>query len=321
MPDTPSTRKTKNAAIAVGYGALGGLEREDSRRNGNGEAKPLIAPSLASAAKDASSGSNFGTSSGLLTDKYVLKEVLGVGSTSTCHRCVSLATQQTFACKIIDKRHIESRFRGLLSQFNVEIDVLRELSHDGIIKLEDVYVTSEKIYMVMELCTGGELFDYVVEKGTLTEEEAAHIVRKVTAAVVYMHQKNIIHRDMKPENLLLVKRPTPGAVPSVKIIDFGLSKFLHDDPSARSFLGTRGYLAPEMLQRRDYNKAVDVWALGVIVFVLLCGCLPFDDDSTVPTDAAVKEKFVLRFPRWARNLSESAKVSGGYLSSLPFISL
>ena len=81
-----------------------------------------------------------------------------------------------------------------------------------------------------------------------------------------------------------------------------------EEPVARSFLGTRGYLAPEMLQRRDYTKAVDTWALGVIVFVLLCGCLPFDDDSqTVPSDELVRAKFVLRFPRWAKNLSASAK--------------
>ena len=81
-----------------------------------------------------------------------------------------------------------------------------------------------------------------------------------------------------------------------------------EEPVARSFLGTRGYLAPEMLQRRDYTKAVDTWALGVIVFVLLCGCLPFDDDSqTVPSDELVRAKFVLRFPRWAKNLSPSAK--------------
>lgn len=93
----------------------------------------------------------------------------------------------------------------------------------------------------------------------------------------------------------------------VKVIDFGLSKAM-EEPVARSFLGTRGYLAPEMLQRREYTKAVDTWALGVIVFVLLCGCLPFDDDSqTIPSDELVKSKFVLRFPRWASNLSDSAK--------------
>jgi len=158
---------------------------------------------------------------------------------------------------------------------------------------------------------GGELFDYVVEKGTLSEREASDVVRMVTGAAVYMHSQNIIHRDLKPENLLLTHRPRNAAdTPEVKIIDFGLSKCL-EEPVARSFLGTRGYLAPEMLQRRDYSKSVDIWALGVIVFVLLCGCLPFDDDpgggAAVPTDADVQGRFALRFPRWARGLSGSAR--------------
>ncbi|GMH65461.1 hypothetical protein TL16_g04205, partial [Triparma laevis f. inornata] len=241
--------------------------------------------------------------------KYIIKEVLGVGSTSTCHKCVCIMTGKSFACKIIDKKHIEQRFRGLLSQFHVEIEVLKELQHPNIIRLEDVYSTNDKIYMIMEMMGGGELFDYVVDKGTLTEEEASRIVNKVTSAVVYMHSMGIIHRDLKPENLLLTHRPGhPGDIPEVKIIDFGLSKFLvNGAQAAKSFLGTRGYLAPEMLQRKDYSKSVDIWALGVIVFVLLCGCLPFDDDSGVPSDAAVKEKFILRFPKWAKNLSDSAK--------------
>ena len=147
-----------------------------------------------------------------------------------------------FACKIIDKRHIEERFRGLLEQFGVEIEVLKELQHPGIIKLEDVYTTDSKIYMVMELMSGGELFDYVVEKGTLTEEEASVIVKGVVGAVVYMHDKGIIHRDLKPENLLLKSRPENGGKEEgvgveCKIIDFGLSKFIQTGGMATSFLG------------------------------------------------------------------------------------
>lgn len=163
------------------------------------------------------------------------------------------------------------------------------------------------MFIVMELMSGGELFDYVVQRGTLTEEEASGIVRKVVSALVYMHGKNIIHRDLKPENLLLARRPRSPLDLQVKIIDFGLSKCL-EGPVARSFLGTRGYLAPEMLQRLDYSRAVDAWALGVIIFVLLCGCLPFDDDSqTIPSDDVISKKFHLRYPRWAQNLSESSK--------------
>mmetsp|Transcript_30428 Transcript_30428/g.71123 ORF Transcript_30428/g.71123 Transcript_30428/m.71123 type:complete len:476 (+) Transcript_30428:246-1673(+) len=243
-----------------------------------------------------------------LNEKYELLEVLGVGSTSTVHRCRNKSTLHEYACKIIDVPMIEERFQGMMAQFQTEIEALRKLKHPSIIQLYDVFISQEKIYIVMELMEGGELFDYVVQKGTLTEKEASGIVRKVTSALVYMHEKNIVHRDLKPENLLLKKKPTSSSQDvDVKIIDFGLSKAM-EGPVARTFLGTRGYLAPEMLQRREYTRAVDSWALGVIVFVLLCGCLPFDDDSsTVPSDDLVKAKFILRFPRWAKNLSSSAK--------------
>jgi len=241
--------------------------------------------------------------------KYQMCEVLGVGSTSICHRCINKNTGRSYACKIIDKHQIEQRFAGMISQFHSEIDALRQLHHPNIIQLYDVFTTKKKIYIVMELMAGGELFDYVVQKGTLTEAEASVIVRMVTGALVYMHRCNIIHRDLKPENLLLKYKPNSIYDLEVKIIDFGLSKTMAtQDHMAQSFLGTRGYLAPEMLQRRQYSKSVDTWALGVIVFVLLCGCLPFDDDSsTILSDEAIRSKFTLRFPRWARNLSPSAK--------------
>jgi serine/threonine protein kinase len=115
-----------------------------------------------------------------------------------------------------------------MAQFQTEIQALRSLQHPNIIRLYDVYISPNHIFIVMELMEGGELFDYVVQKGTLTEEEASRIVRKVTSALVYMHSKNIIHRDMKPENLLLKHQPSPrmgGDLDlEVKIIDFGLSK-------------------------------------------------------------------------------------------------
>ena len=157
-------------------------------------------------------------------NKYQMCEVLGVGSTSICHRCVNKQTGASFACKIIDKQQIESRFAGMMEQFRSEIDALRKLQHPNIIKLYDVFFTKKKMYIVMELMGGGELFDYVVQKGTLTEAEASVIVRMVTSALVYMHECNIIHRDLKPENLLLKYKPNSIYDLEVKIIDFGLSK-------------------------------------------------------------------------------------------------
>jgi len=236
--------------------------------------------------------------------KYDLKDVIGVGSTGTCHRCTRKSDSKDFACKIIDKRQIEVKFTGLLDQFYVEIRVLTDLKHPNVIQMVDVYETADRIFIVMEVMNGGELFDYVVEKGTLSETEASAIVRKITSAIAHMHAKGIIHRDLKPENLLLTHKGTNA---EVKIIDFGLAKIMSDSV-AHSFLGTRGYLAPEMLQRQSYNKAIDIWALGIIVFVLLCGCLPFDDDSSrITSEVVIKKKFALRFPRWASNLSEPAK--------------
>ena len=129
-----------------------------------------------------------------LNQKYELCEVLGVGSTSTVHRCVHLATGESRACKVVDKSDIDAQSAAMADQFYTEIRTLRSLRHPNIITLYDVYVTEDKIYIVMELMHGGELFDYVVQKGTLTEEEASRIVRKVTDALVYMHSKNVIHR-------------------------------------------------------------------------------------------------------------------------------
>lgn len=236
--------------------------------------------------------------------KYDLKEVIGVGSTGTCHRCRRKSDSKEYACKIIDKRQIEAKFTGLLDQFYTEIRVLKDLKHPNVIQLEDVFETADRIFIVMEVMNGGELFDYVVEKGTLSEAEASVIVRKITSAVAHMHSKSIIHRDLKPENLLLTEK---GPNSEVKLIDFGLAKIMSDSV-AHSFLGTRGYLAPEMLQRNSYNKAIDIWALGIIVFVLLCGCLPFDDDSSrITSEVVIRKKFTLRFPRWSNNLSGPAK--------------
>jgi serine/threonine protein kinase len=116
-------------------------------------------------------------------------EVLGVGSTSNVHRCLNNKNDNYYACKIIDKYQMEDRFAGMMAQFQTEIEALKQLQHPSIIQLFDVYLTEDKIYIIMELMEGGELFDYVVQKGTLNEEEASHIVRRVTSALVYMHDK------------------------------------------------------------------------------------------------------------------------------------
>ena len=131
-----------------------------------------------------------------------------------------------YACKVIDKEYIAERFQDntTLDQFLTEIGTLRSLSHPHIIQLYNVFISSARIYIIMEWMEGGELFDFVVERQTLSEKEAAGIVRSVTSALVYMHANNVVHRDLKPENLLLKHKPRDGIAVEVKIIDFGLSK-------------------------------------------------------------------------------------------------
>jgi Serine/threonine protein kinase len=203
-----STGMTATAAIGVGATYGGNYQRSNSNRSYNSRCVIY-------------SGDD---GEQRLMKKYQMCEVLGVGSTSVCHRCVDRNTGRSFACKIIDKVQIEQRFEGMIDQFHTEIEALKSLNHPNIIKLYDVYTTSNKIYIVMELMAGGELFDYVVKKGTLTEAEASIIVRMVTSALVYMHGQNIMHRDLKPENLLLTHAPKSVHDIEVKIIDFGLSK-------------------------------------------------------------------------------------------------
>ncbi|RHY11230.1 hypothetical protein DYB25_000763 [Aphanomyces astaci] len=135
---------------------------------------------------------------GTFENKYALKSVIGNGSTSICHLCEEKATKKHFACKVIDKRAIQSKSDDLLDQFQVEIQVLQSLDHPNIIHMEDVYQTDTRICMVTELMEGGELFDYVVQKGTLSEVEASCLVRKITSAIAYMHACGVVHRDLKP---------------------------------------------------------------------------------------------------------------------------
>lgn len=226
LPDTPLYQRKKREQVQK---AMRNKQQEQdglfSSKYAGLEKEQLIPPQQAQHRRDESIVHEGPDCERLLHQKYQLMEAMGVGSTSTVHRCMSKVNNEYYACKIIDVELIEERFQGMMAQFQTEIDALKSLRHPGIIELYDVYMTDRKIYIVMELMDGGELFDYVVQKGTLTEEEASRIVRKVTSAIAYMHSKNFIHRDLKPENLLLKRKPkTPHDEIDVKVIDFGLSK-------------------------------------------------------------------------------------------------
>mmetsp|Transcript_23274 Transcript_23274/g.41178 ORF Transcript_23274/g.41178 Transcript_23274/m.41178 type:complete len:492 (+) Transcript_23274:166-1641(+) len=206
--------------------------------------------------------------------KYELRGVLGAGATGLCHICIHHPTRGAFACKIVRKRRLaHERKHRVLKQLRTEVDVLKKLNHPNIVQFKDFFEDRNNLFIVMELVGGGELFQQVVEAGSFSEKTAATVVRDVASGLSYMHKMGVIHRDLKPENLLV---PGPGLHP-VKICDFGLAfQYGGKKHSPKTFVGSPRYMAPEQMQRKAYNSKVDTWALGVILFILLSGCLPFE---------------------------------------------
>nr|CAD7196651.1 unnamed protein product [Timema douglasi] len=155
----------------------------------------------------------------------------------------------------------------------------------------------------MELVTGGELFDRIVEKGSYTEKDASDLIRQVLEAVDYMHEQGVVHRDLKPENLLYYSQDEDS---KIMISDFGLSK-MEDSGVMATACGTPGYVAPEVLAQKPYGKAVDVWSIGVISYILLCGYPPFYDENDANLFAQIlKGEFEFDSPYWD-DISDSAK--------------
>mmetsp|Transcript_2237 Transcript_2237/g.2532 ORF Transcript_2237/g.2532 Transcript_2237/m.2532 type:complete len:436 (-) Transcript_2237:661-1968(-) len=242
------------------------------------------------------------------SDIYELSEEIGKGSTATVFRCVKRQGKEnnriskSFSVKIINKKKVAAMYNDIYQQLKREVDILDNLRHPHIIRLYGMFESEKVLHMVTEYASGGELFDYLVSRpnGLLSEAQASQLIRQVVSAVAYMHSNKVIHRDIKLENILLAEKP--GKDIKLKIIDFGLAKTMAPNEKAKTFFGTVGYLAPEMTKRR-YSFGVDVWAVGVLTYVLLCGVFPFDDDARKNRSSQYK----LKFPPWAKNISSSAK--------------
>jgi len=208
-----------------------------------------------------------------LTSKYEIGEELGRGAFSVVKVGTNRKTRDRVAVKIIDRNDVGKDYEKNL---RMEMDILRRVDHPNIIALLEMIEAGNKLYFVMELVTGGELFDRIVEKGSYSEEDAKILVRKIVSAIEYLHKQNIAHRDLKPENLL-VKSVEDDT--EVKIADFGLSKIIDKDKMMQTACGTPGYVAPEVLNAEGYDKEVDMWSVGVITYILLCGFPPFYSES------------------------------------------
>lgn len=239
----------------------------------------------------------------LLPDEYVLECVAGRGTTCTCFKSVRKTDGRRFACKIIEKRKLATSARKRIevaAQLRREVDVLRRVEHPHIAKLEQAFEDDNYLILIMELMEGGELFDAIIKRGRFPEREAVDLVRSILSAIQHMHERGIMHRDLKPENMLLTRKEHHHDVTrmlDVKIIDFGFAKVMKDGATSTSFLGTGGYLAPEILMRQPYSTSVDMWSFGVLTYLLLCGRLPFAAITKLRPDQKIQSLYKLTFPK------------------------
>ncbi|KAL7628655.1 serine/threonine protein kinase [Parahypoxylon ruwenzoriense] len=214
------------------------------------------------------------SSSGFL-QQYTLLDRLGKGHFAEVYLCVEKSTGQQYAVKIFTKTPGMDD-RSKTSGLQQEIAVLMGVSHPNVLCLKDTFNEKNAVYLVLELAPEGELFNYIVMKQKLTEDETRKLFIQLFQGIKYLHDRNIVHRDVKPENILLVDKEL-----HVKLADFGLAKIIGEESFTTTLCGTPSYVAPEILaegRHRKYTKAVDIWSLGVVLYICLCGFPPFSDE-------------------------------------------
>ena len=203
---------------------------------------------------------------------YLIKETIGKGTFSRVKLGIHMKTGKKVAIKILDKSKIVEKED--LERIIREMEILSEMSHPNIIKVYQIFENPQNYYIIMEYCEGGELFNYIVQKQRLEEDEAALFYYQLINGLEYIHSKGIAHRDLKPENLLLCQNKV------IKIIDFGLSNYFDGRTNLVTPCGSPCYASPEMVSGETYDGfMIDIWATGIILFAMLCGYLPFEDDK------------------------------------------
>ncbi|GAA5935891.1 hypothetical protein JCM1841_005831 [Sporobolomyces salmonicolor] len=216
--------------------------------------------------------------------QYKTGKTLGQGTYAVVKECVHIKTGKYYACKVINKRLMAGREHMIRN----EISVLKSISqgHKNIVTLWDYFETQNNLYLVTDLCQGGELFDRICALQYFKEQDAAKLVQTVLSAVEYLHSHGIVHRDIKPENLLYRSKDADS---DLLLADFGLSKVMDEQQfsALTTTCGTPGYMAPEIFKKLGHGKPVDIWAMGVVTYFLLCGYTPFDRDNQVDEIQAI----------------------------------
>ena len=239
-----------------------------------------------------------------ISELYEIKGNLGKGKFGQVKLGIHKESGKQVAIKIINKKYVEDME---FEQIKSEIDILKIAKHPNIIKLYDVFENEKYIYIIMEYCPGGDLFSYIEKRDfKIKEERAAEIVHKLCTAVYFLHQYGIVHRDLKPENILMMDQ-TDNA--DIRLVDFGLGKMLGPGEKCDEPFGTFSYVAPEVLQEKPYDFKVDLFAIGIITYLLVAGFLPFDDEDSEKEIARQTVYDPTPFPKkiWD-NISQEAKM-------------
>jgi len=208
----------------------------------------------------------------------IKKKKIGTGKSGVVRFTTNIQNKEIYAVKILTKKIMTV---SELDQIYNEIEIMKVCKHPNIIKLIDNFEDNENIYIVTELLKGGDLFGYLDQRNfNIPEIQANNIVRNIAAAISYMQKYGIVHRDLKPENILLTENSENM---KLKVADFGVAKIMGPNETCKVTIGTLGYIAPEVLCLKSYDKSVDIWSLGIISYLLLCGSLPFDSDDDKET--------------------------------------
>ena len=241
-----------------------------------------------------------------ISKEYTMGKTLGSGAFGTVRLAVHKATKQTRAVKVLKKS--EQDINLLLR----EVEILSKLSHPNIMQIYEVFQDKSSFYIVSEYCKGGELFDILSKKGSLSEKDTARIMKQVLSAICYSHQNNIVHRDLKPENILLDDNSKEMYI---KIIDWGCAVSFSTGKKMNEADGTAYYIAPEVL-KESYDEKCDVWSCGVILYIMLCGYPPFNGTTDEEIfDQVRKGQFDYPKEEWD-NISKDAKDLVGHMLTL-----
>lgn len=241
------------------------------------------------------------TQEGDIEKMYKFGRTLGQGTFATVKLATCISDGTKWAVKVIKRSALTSEDEESLK---MEIQILTLTNHQHIVSVKEVFYSKNYVYLIMDLMTGGELFDRIVTKDHYSEQEAKQALQQIVVAIKYCHEKNIVHRDLKPENILY---SSPADDATLKIADFGLATLLRPNQMMNVACGTPGYVAPEILRGVAYGKEVDMWSIGVILYILLCGFPPFYDDNNKKLFALIiAANFSFPDPYWT-NITHSAK--------------